>query len=154
MMPNCPLTHALLHKLMVYFKEARSFIVVGTSNTVITYIIYIIINMYYSYTIAFTVSFGIGILYSAFWNSRVSFATPLTAKRLTVFAIFCVINYFIGLQTLKFLIENLSINESVAPLVAIILLVPLSFFVTRLALVGSLATSAGRGVMDANKKKY
>ena len=121
-----------------HLKEAQSFFVVGISNFFFTYIVYLIVNLFTSYALAFTVSFGAGILFSAHWNSKVSFSTPLTARRVATFAVVCVINYFIGLQILKFVIETLSIDEALAPILVVAVMVPISFVGTRLALVGSL----------------
>jgi len=124
-------------------QEGQRFIIIGIANFIFTYIIYLLVNIVTSYTVAFTASFGSGILFSAYLNSRFSFSTTLTAKRLTTFIVVCIINYIIGLQILKFAIENLNVDEVLAPILVIAVMVPISFIGTRLALVGSLTKGAG-----------
>jgi putative flippase GtrA len=132
-----------------HFKEAQRFFIIGICNFFFTYVIYLTVNLFTSYTLAFTVSFGAGILFSAHWNSRVSFSTPLTARRLAIFTVVCVINYFIGLQILKFAIVSLSIDEALAPILVVAAMVPVSFVATRLALVGSLTKGAKGSVKSS-----
>jgi putative flippase GtrA len=132
------LTRLLRQKSQAHFKELQRFVVVGLGNLVFFYAVYMLVNIFASYAVAFTASFGTGILFSAYWNSRFSFATPLKTKRLAAFTIVCVINYFIGLQILKFLIETLGIDEALAPILVMAVMVPISFVGTRLALVGSM----------------
>ena len=129
-------------KSRAHSKEVQRFLVVGTSNFVFSYTIYLIANIFLSYSLAFTISFAAGILFSAYWNSRISFSTPLTSRRLAIFAVVCVINYLVGLLILNFLVETIGVYESLAPILVIIAMIPLSFMGTRLALVGSLTMDA------------
>ena len=110
---------------------------------------FLIVNQFTSYAVAFTASFGGGILFSALWNSLISFSTRLTARRLAKFTIVCVINYFIGLQILKFAIETLTIDEALAPILVVAVMVPSSFVGTRLALVGSLTKNTQGSVKSS-----
>jgi putative flippase GtrA len=121
-----------------HLKEGQRFIIIGVSNVIFTYIVYLLANIVAAYTVAFTVSFSFGILFSAYWNSRYSFSTRLTVGRLAVFTFVCLINYFIGLAILKLLVETFDVHEAVAPLLTIAVMVPISFVGTRFALVGSL----------------
>ncbi|MBT4489590.1 MAG: GtrA family protein [Rhodospirillaceae bacterium] len=142
------LLYLLPESLHAYLYEARSFILVGISNVVFTYIIYLLVILFAGYAIAYTASFCSGILFSAYCNSRYSFSTVLTARRLAVFSLVCLINYFIGFAVLKFFVEMLRIHEVVAPLLVIGVMVPISFVGTRLALVGSLTKSSETGNLD------
>ena len=87
--------------------------------------------------------------FSAPWNSLISFSTRLTARRLAKFTIVCVVNYFIGLQILKFPIETLTIDEALAPILVVAVMVPSSLVGTRLALVGSLTKNTQGSVKSS-----
>lgn len=117
--------------------ELRRFIIVGFANTAFTYAVYLAVNVWTSYVIAFTVSFSSGILFSAILNSRYSFSVSLRAKNLLLFAIICVVNYIIGLYLLRYLIDTLGVHESIAPLIGIVILIPISFAGARLTLAGA-----------------
>jgi len=118
--------------------EGKRFLIIGFCNFIFTYIVYVLVNLIVAYTIAFTVSFASGILFSAFLNSRYSFSTKLTVRRMTIFTFVCLINYFIGLAILQLYVEFFGIHEVIAPMLVIVVMVPISFVGTRLALVGSL----------------
>jgi putative flippase GtrA len=138
--------------LLARMKEARNFVIVGIGNLFFSYTIYLMMNLVTTYTLAFGVSFFSGVLFSAYCNSRYSFSARLTAARLAVFTVVCLVNYFIGLQFLKWFVEGLGIHEAAAPILVIAVMVPISFLGTRLALVGSLtgASKLSLGSAAAN----
>lgn len=117
--------------------ELSRFIFVGIANAVFTYTVYLAVNVWASYTIAFTVSFSSGILFSAILNARYSFSVSLTARSLLLYTVICIINYVIGLYILRYLVDSLGLHEAIAPLIVIIAIVPISFVGARLALAGA-----------------
>ena len=119
-------------------KQVQRFVVVGTSNTVFTYLIYIALNFVMAYWIAFTVSFAAGILFSAALNSRYSFGVSLKVRAIVRFALFCFVSYGVSLQLVIFLVERLAIHEALAPLIVVVALLPLTFLGSRAALTGQL----------------
>jgi putative flippase GtrA len=137
------LSHLLPQSIRARLKEGQSYIIIGVGNVIFTYVVYLLVNLFAPYTVAYTVSFCSGILFSAYLNSRFSFTTRLTVGRFAAFTLVCLINYFICVAILKLLVETLGLHEAVAPILVVAVVVPISFVGTRLALVGSLTGGTG-----------
>ena len=117
-------------------RQVRRFVFVGGANTGLTYLLYLLLNLFLIYEIAFTISFAAGVLFSAFFNARYSFSTGLGLRALLRFSALCLINYYLGLQILIFCVEELHIRQALAPLIVVAIMLPLTFFGSRATLTG------------------
>ena len=117
-------------------REASRFVGVGALNTLLTFLLYQALLFAVPYQVAYTLSFAAGIVFSAVVNARVTFGTTLTARTGLRFAAFYLFNYGLGLALLTVLVEFGGISPVIAPVLAIVLLLPVSFFGSRIALLG------------------
>jgi putative flippase GtrA len=107
------------------------FIFVGGLNTGVAYLIYLILLIFLPYIYAYTLSYFISIFVSYFLNTYWVFKQPWSWKKLAQFPLVYLVQYFVGLLLLSILIEYFTISEKVAPLFVMILLIPLTYFLTR-----------------------
>ena len=107
------------------------FIFVGGLNTGFAYLIYLIFLIFLPYIYAYTLSYFTSIFVSYFLNTYWVFKRPWSWKKLAQFPLVYFVQYFVGLLVLSILIEYFTISEKVAPLFVMILLIPLTYFLTK-----------------------
>lgn len=112
-------------------KEFSKFILVGVTNTVVTYIIYLLFLMLFEYNIAYGISYLSGIVISFVLNGKFVFKASLTIGKALKYPLVYIVQYVINLVVLNVLIEYISINEKVAPLLVIIISIPITFIMSK-----------------------
>ncbi len=117
-------------------RQFGRFVQVGILNTVGNYLIYLALNLVMPYVFAYSIAFVIGVLTSAWLNSRYSFATRLTGRNLLRFFVVYLINFALSLQLLIVFVEVIGINDLYAPLVVLAVFTPINFLCSKLALSG------------------
>lgn len=114
--------------------ELSKFIIVGVINTLLTYIIYLISVYFTKYEIAYSISYLCGIIISYYLNTVFVFRTKISLAKFIKFPLVYVFQYFSGLFILSVAIEIFALYEMVAPVVVVILNVPITFLLTRTVL--------------------
>jgi len=114
--------------------EFVKFIFVGGINTLSTYLIYLILILFLQYQIAFTLAYLSGIIISFFLNSKVVFRVEISLKKFFRYPSVYVIQYLMNLLLLYISVDILFINKQVAPLIAIIITLPVTFTISRFIL--------------------
>ena len=112
------------------------FLQVGVANTVATYVLYLALIQVMPYVIAYSATFVVGVLFSAWLNARYSFTNRLTGRTLVRFIIVYLVNFALGLQLLIFCVEVMAIHKALAPLLVLAVFTPINFLSSRLALTG------------------
>ena len=137
----------LTDKTRQTFKEFLQFGLVGVSNTIVSYALYaitlgILINAglfpSIDYFIANVVSFLLSVLWSFYWNNKYVFKADDGEKRniwAALFKTYC--SYaFTGLilnNVLLYLwVSVLGINKMIAPIINLIINIPINFFMNKL----------------------
>ncbi len=113
-------------------KELVKFIVAGVVNNALTYLTYLLLLLVVSYQQAFLVTFILGILISYYLNSKFTFRRILTLNKFFFFSLLYVAQYLVSAYFLRLLIDDWSFSKAVAPLVILVINVPLSFLLVRL----------------------
>ena len=113
------------------------FLQVGVTNTVGTYLLYLALILILPYVIAYSITFVVGVLFSAWLNARYSFTTRLTGRTLIRFVVIYLINFLLSMQLLIFCVERMDIPQAIAPLVVLAVFTPINFFCSKLALIGN-----------------
>jgi len=111
--------------------EGTRFLIAGIINTAITYLIYILLLKIWSYLLAFSISFVLGILSAFLLQSAFVFHSPLEWRKFFQFSSIYVFQYFIGLGLLSILVEYFELNTKIAPIINIIVLTPMTFVLNR-----------------------
>jgi putative flippase GtrA len=115
-------------------KSARQmllFLIVGISNTILNYVVYLALLRVVYYGWAFTGAFIVGLVFTGLMNIRVTFAHHPTVAACIAFAAYYCLYYVCNLLLLRVFVEHLGIDERFAPLVMLPITVPISFLTTR-----------------------
>ena len=112
--------------------------IVGLSNTLISYLVYaLLVYLGLHYLVASIIAFFISVLNSFFWNSRYVFKKEDGAKRNVFHAL---IKTFISYAFTGLLLQNiflfvfidvLYISKYIAPLISLVVTVPLNFIMNK-----------------------
>jgi putative flippase GtrA len=115
-------------------REFTKFLVVGVINTVLAYAIYIVFNLFLSYTMAYSIAYFSGFISSYFLNSKWVFQTDVSWKKFFTFPLVYIAQFLISIVALRFLVEQLHFSELLSPLIVIAISVPLTFILSRFLL--------------------
>lgn len=107
------------------------FLLSGVANTVVTYAIYMFLLLKFSYQISYAVSYMIGILFAFFMNSQFVFKTHQGIRSLLRFPLIYLAQYLGGVVILWVWVEVLGLNQVAAPLVVVIVMLPITYILTR-----------------------
>ncbi|WP_232278715.1 GtrA family protein [Paenibacillus sp. 481] len=113
-------------------KEFLKFVVVGIVNTASTYLIYLLLLSVLSYTLSYTVSYVCGIFISYVLNTYYVFKEKLNYKKMIQYPLVYVVQYVLNAIMLYLLIDYLGLEKEYAPLIVIILSIPITFILSRL----------------------
>lgn len=110
------------------------FIVGGGINTGFTYLVYICINNFTSYQVAYLFAYILGIVFSYWFNARFVFKTPLSWRGLLSYPLVYVLQYLMSAVLLGILVDFFGTNESIAPLLITVLMIPVTYLMSKIVL--------------------
>lgn len=130
---------------MLVLGQFIKFGVVGLSNTLLSYVIYLLawkglgtlgFQSTTRYLLAQVLAFILGVLWSFYWNNKVVFTGSTSARRRWVVLMKTFLSYsFTGLFLNSFLlmlwVQVFQISELVAPLLNLVISVPLNFLLNK-----------------------
>lgn len=127
------------------FKEFLQFGLVGVSNTIISYLLYVVTlllvsksGLKFDYIIANIVSWLLSVLWSFYWNNKFVFKKEEGEKRNIWAALFkTYVSYgFTGLILNNILsvlwVSVLHISKMLAPIINLVISIPINFFMNKL----------------------
>ncbi|MBI5006865.1 MAG: GtrA family protein [Nitrosomonadales bacterium] len=114
--------------------EFLRFLLVGGSNTLLGYVLYLLFLYFMPYLYAYTLSYCIGIVFSYVMNSRFVFRQPLSLARFLQFPVVYVIQYGLGIAILWLLAGRLAIAPELAMLGVVAVTIPVTFLTSRFIL--------------------
>lgn len=121
---------------MKFFKtESVRFLIAGGINTLVTYLIYIAVLNIANYKAAFTLSFIAGIFIAYLLNSLFVFHSPISWRKMLQYPLVYILQYGAGLLVLTVLVDYFGIDRRLAPLLNVILLIPVTFTLNKWLLV-------------------
>lgn len=109
------------------------FLASGGLNTLVTYLMYLVMLRFFSYRIAFTVAYVFGIIVAYGLNRTFVFRTHQGWRSIFFFPFVYLVQYLASLVILWLWVKQLSMPEEVAPLAAIAFTIPLTFVLSKLA---------------------
>ncbi len=127
--------------LIPHAKRWATFLLGGLVNTGFSYAVYLLLNLYLSYQVAYFLAYVAGVVFSYVVNSLLVFGVPLTWQRFLAFPLVYVVQYVSGALMLSLLVEMLGISKTWAPLVVTVALLPLTYLLSKLLLLRN--TKAG-----------
>ena len=129
------------------FMQFVKFGIVGVSNTVLSYVLYVISLLLFhkleilpnsGYLVAQVIAFVISVLWSFYWNSRVVFTLQEGEERSVVSALiktfvsYSFTGLFLNSALLVLWVQILHISEFIAPIINLLVSVPLNFIINKL----------------------
>jgi putative flippase GtrA len=118
------------------YKDVFLWALGGAINTVVTYGLYLLLNLILNYTIAFTGSYVIGIIFAYFYNSLVVFKSPLSYKKFATFPLVYLVQYLLSLVLLAGFVQILKLSEIWAPILVLIIVTPVTYLLSKWILQG------------------
>jgi Predicted membrane protein len=118
--------------IRLFDTESSRFVMAGGINTILSYAIYLLLLTIASYVTAYSISFVVGIVSGYTLNTFLVFKQPWALKKLFQYPLVYLAQYLVGILLLSILVVYLSINEKLAPLIIVVLLLPLTFILSRM----------------------
>ena len=118
---------------------------VGATNSILTYLIYLALLGPVGYAVAYTISYACGIAFSYVANSVAVFKTQMNVKSAARFPLVYAVQYLAGLALMWLQIEVLGVPAWLAPWIATVLLLPLTFVLSRRLLRGRAGPASAEG---------
>lgn len=114
--------------------EFFRFLLVGVSNTMVTYVVYLLLLPFLPYLYAYTIAYCVGVLNSYFMSIFFVFRKNISLRSFLKFPFVYVAQYFLGSIILWLLVGQLGIGPVWAMAVVIIVTVPITFLTSRFVL--------------------
>lgn len=106
----------------------------GGINTALTYTLYVILNFFLSYHVAYALAFVAGIIFSYWFNSSIVFKASFSIRKAVSFPLVYIAQYFISAALLSILVEKFSLDENLAPLLVVAAMIPATYIASKLVL--------------------
>ena len=109
------------------------FMLMGTLSTLVMLGLYMLLNMIIQYQMAYFLSYVVTVIISYFLNTLFVFKKPVSLRTFLQFPIVYIVQYIISALMLEVMVR-IGFSVTYAPVLIIILLLPLTFFLSRLVL--------------------
>ena len=107
------------------------FVGVGSINTIVTYLLYLLLLHFASYQVSYTMAYIFGIWLSYWLNLKFVFQAKGSRKKIVLFPLVYLAQYLFGMLVLYVAIDTLNISEKIAPILIVLFTVPLTFILTK-----------------------
>lgn len=107
------------------------FLIAGAVNTGLTYLLYLglllLMPYVWAYSLTYVVGIGLGYAFNAYWV----FKKAPSIRSVTIYPLVYGINYLLGVMMLWLFVEWMGVPEKIAPLMAVIVTIPVMYGLTR-----------------------
>lgn len=114
-------------------KQVVGFALTGTLSTLLMLIIYVGLNKVINYQYAYLASYCISVLALYFMNVWFVFNQPISWKSFWKFPLIYLLQYLVGAVSLEFIVR-LGFSVTFAPVLVVIILLPVTFVLNRIVL--------------------
>jgi putative flippase GtrA len=111
-----------------------TFVVGGGINTGFTYFLYLLLKLVLAYQWAYAISYVSGIFFSYWFNSVFVFRSTLSWKGVFAYPLVYVGQYLASAFFLAGLVEYLDVSQNIAPILVAIVLLPITYLLSKLLL--------------------
>ncbi|OKP81742.1 polysaccharide synthesis protein GtrA [Paenibacillus helianthi] len=120
----------LLTKLLN--KEFLKFVISGGINTLATYLMYLLLLLFFNYSLSYTISYVSGIFLSYYLNTVFVFKEKVSFKKFLKFPIVYFIQYLVNIFMLYVLVERVHLSTGIVPLIVIVVTIPITYALSKL----------------------
>lgn len=117
-------------------REFLRFLLAGALNTALTYAIYLLAILVVGYQVAYAIAFLAGIFISYWLSLRYVFRQAGSLKKLARYPLVYLAQYAAGAIILELLVRDAVVSVPLAPLVVVVLTLPLTFMLSKFVLAG------------------
>ena len=125
-------------------KRWSRFLLGGGLNTGITYALYLLLNIKLEYQVAYAIAYVTGIVFRYVFNALIVFNEPLSIKGLLSFPVVYAVQYLLSALILGSLVEFGIAGETIAPLIAIALTIPVTYVLAKRVIQKPIGSDAGK----------
>lgn len=111
------------------------FLFCGGLNTIVTYLLYLLLSCMVHYQVAYLIAYITGIVLAYGLNLRFVFNAQSTLRKIISYPIIYGIQYLLGAGLMFLLLSVLRLPNVLAPLIVIVLLMPVSYCLNKKILV-------------------
>lgn len=119
----------------VRFWPFVKFSLVGVVNTLVSYMVYLSLHLVMPYMVAFVIGWVIGVIVSFLLNCQFTYRVRPTWRGFFLFPLSSVPNIVLSSAGVLLMVEMFGWDRRIAPLIATVLAVPVSFLIARTILV-------------------
>ncbi|MDP2244984.1 MAG: GtrA family protein [Pseudomonas sp.] len=107
------------------------FFISSTLNTTLTYGIYVLLLIFFSYTVSYAISYIAGIVFAYLMNRFFVFKSHQGIKSVAMLLFVYLTQYFISILLLWFWVEKINLDKYLAPLVVIMFTFPMTYILSK-----------------------
>lgn len=111
--------------------EFARFLLTGATNTAASYSVYLLLQLWLPYGLAFTMAYVFGVFFSYWLNTRWVFRTKASLKSFLAFPSVYIVQYLCNMVLLYVLVDHWGASQQWAPLVVIVATIPVTFLMSR-----------------------
>ncbi|MEZ5460903.1 GtrA family protein [Dokdonella sp.] len=111
--------------------EFLRYLIMGGTNTVVAYAIYLLLLNWMRYEVAYTIGYGVGIVMAYALSAVFVFRKPMRKRSALRFPLVYVAQFLISLALLRLAVEVIHIPQWLALGFAVILTIPVTFLLSR-----------------------
>lgn len=112
-------------------REFVRFLLVGASNTLLSWLLFVILVRFIPYLAAYTLAYASGIMISYFSNVHFVFRERVSFSSFLKFPFVYLLQYTLGMLLMWLLIGRMDISQEFAMVVVVGLTIPITFFASR-----------------------
>lgn len=113
------------------------YLIVAGINTLVCYLLYLLLLNVVSFNIAYSIDYIFGIFFSYYLQLKFVFKEKSTLRKLLLFPTTYIVQYLLGLITINIAVKHFSIAEQYALIFAILIPIPIMYFLSKKVLVTS-----------------
>ena len=121
----------MVHKLIVGSGVFGRFLLSGGFNTLVTYLLYLLLLLFFSYHVSYTISYCLGVMLAYCLNRVVVFKSHRGLRSLLFFPLVYGVQYLLTSIVLRVLVVQFDVDERLALLVGIVLMIPVNFLLSK-----------------------
>ena len=117
-------------------QEFIRFVLFGGVNTLLGYLIYVVLLLFLNYKVSFTITYVSSIFISYYLNSKFVFYRKISLKKGLIYPSVYLVQYLTCMLLLHIFVEIINLSKFIAPILAVLLTVPVTFFLSRFIIKG------------------
>lgn len=111
--------------------EFLRFLIMGSTNTIVAYAIYLLLLQWMRYEFAYTIGYAVGIVMAYALSAVFVFRQPMRKRSAMRFPLVYLAQFLISLGLLRLAVEVIHIPQWLALGFAVVLTIPVTFFLSR-----------------------